>query len=214
MGIVYDMRRKGSARADLPVLAARRLAMSGGPEEEFFFLSFDTKQGGLVSWSRGTAEAARPFDLGQVAGMTPLDETVHSGVRRIRESTGQKKALVVISEAPEKDIRLALGAQDLTSLSGFQVYVIQRDPSRSAPTSAESRIPGATYGINDLTEVEYYLGLVYAELQNQYVIGYVPSRGSCDGRWRRISIRLNPPKGMPSLRVKAPQGYSASPARF
>jgi hypothetical protein len=214
MGVVYDMRRKSSVGAELPVLAARRVFMSAGPEEEFFFLSFDTKQGGLVNWVRGTSEAARAFDLGQVAGMTPLDEAVHTGVVRIRESSGQKKALVVISEAPDPDIRLALGAQDLTSLSGFQVYVIEPTPSRtSAPTSADSRVPGGTYVINDLAEVEYYLGLVYAELQNQYVIGYVPSRGSCDGQWRKISIRLNPPKEMPRLRVKAPHGYNAPPAR-
>jgi Ca-activated chloride channel family protein len=214
LGIIYDMTRRTTAGAELPVVAARRLFKSGGPEEEFFIISFDSQKGGLVNWSRGVSDAGRSFDLGQVGGMAPMDEAAHVGVARIRNSTSAKKALVMISDAPEKDIRLAFGAQNITSVSGFQVYFIQQDPSRAvAPSTADSRIPGGTYVINDLTEVEYYLGLIYAELQNQYLIGYIPSNASCDGRWRKISIKLKAPKGMPELRIKAPQGYFAAAAK-
>jgi Ca-activated chloride channel family protein len=47
------------------------------------------------------------------------------------------------------------------------------------------------------------------ELRNQYVIGYRPKNPGHDGKWRKIKVKLIPPKGLPPLKVYAKTGYYA-----
>ena len=59
---------------------------------------------------------------------------------------------------------------------------------------------------NDLADVATKIGI---ELRNQYVLGFRPSKGVRDGKWRKIKVKLLPPKGLPPLRVYARTGYYA-----
>jgi Ca-activated chloride channel family protein len=44
------------------------------------------------------------------------------------------------------------------------------------------------------------------ELKNQYVLGMLHQPAK-DGRWRKIKVKLNAPKGLPSLSVRSKTGY-------
>jgi len=59
---------------------------------------------------------------------------------------------------------------------------------------------------NDLADVATKIGI---ELRNQYVLGYRPKNPGHDGKWRKIKVKLIPPKGLPPLRVFAKTGYYA-----
>ena len=59
---------------------------------------------------------------------------------------------------------------------------------------------------NELADVATKIGI---ELRNQYVLGYRPSKVARDGKWRKIKVKLVPPKGLPPLRVYAKTGYYA-----
>jgi Ca-activated chloride channel family protein len=59
---------------------------------------------------------------------------------------------------------------------------------------------------NDLADVATKIGI---ELRNQYVLGYRPKNPGHDGKWRKIKVKLIPPKGLPPLRVYAKTGYYA-----
>ena len=59
---------------------------------------------------------------------------------------------------------------------------------------------------NDLADVATKIGV---ELRNQYVLGYRPAKVVRDGKWRKIKVKLLPPKGLPPLRVYARTGYYA-----
>jgi Ca-activated chloride channel family protein len=45
------------------------------------------------------------------------------------------------------------------------------------------------------------------ELRNQYILGYKPSNKAADGRWRKIKVKVHPPRGLPPLNVFARTGY-------
>jgi Ca-activated chloride channel family protein len=59
---------------------------------------------------------------------------------------------------------------------------------------------------NDLADVATKIGI---ELRNQYLLGYRPTNPIKDGKWRKIKVKLLPPKGLPPLRVYAKTGYYA-----
>jgi Ca-activated chloride channel family protein len=47
------------------------------------------------------------------------------------------------------------------------------------------------------------------ELRTQYSIGYRPSNFANDGRWHKLKVRVQPPRGMSRLFVRAKEGYYA-----
>jgi Ca-activated chloride channel family protein len=60
--------------------------------------------------------------------------------------------------------------------------------------------------INELPDIAAKIGM---ELRNQYILGYKPSNNENNGIWRKIKVRLHPPKGLPPLNVYAKTGYYA-----
>jgi len=60
--------------------------------------------------------------------------------------------------------------------------------------------------VNELSDIATKIG---EALRNQYILGYHPSNKSHDSRWRKIKIKLRPPKGLPPLSVYAKTGYYA-----
>jgi Ca-activated chloride channel family protein len=47
------------------------------------------------------------------------------------------------------------------------------------------------------------------KIRNQYVIGYRSRNSAADGKWRKITVKVDPPKGMTQLVVRAKSGYYA-----
>ena len=48
------------------------------------------------------------------------------------------------------------------------------------------------------------------ELRTQYSIGYRPSNFANDGKWHKIKIKVQPPRGFPRLFVRGREGYFAN----
>lgn len=59
---------------------------------------------------------------------------------------------------------------------------------------------------NELPEIAARIGVA---LHEQYVIGYQPPGRAEPGKWRKIRVQLQAPKGLPTLRVYARTGYYA-----
>jgi Ca-activated chloride channel family protein len=51
-------------------------------------------------------------------------------------------------------------------------------------------------------------------LKSQYVLGYVPTNKSADGKWRKLRVKVNPPAGAPRMNVRAKAGYYAAQMRL
>ena len=49
------------------------------------------------------------------------------------------------------------------------------------------------------------------ELRNQYSIGYRPADFTTNGKWRKIKVKVQPPRGLPRLFVRSKEGYYATP---
>ena len=68
---------------------------------------------------------------------------------------------------------------------------------------------GRTFPINDVSELTDVATKIGVELRNQYVIGYRPKNPVRDGKWRKLKVKLNAPKGLPPLNVHTKTGYYA-----
>jgi VWFA-related protein len=60
--------------------------------------------------------------------------------------------------------------------------------------------------LNDLPDIAAKIGI---ELRNQYVLGYISKNQQRDGKYRKVTVKLNQPRGLPPLRALHRQGYYA-----
>ena len=97
--------------------------------------------------------------------------------------------------------------------SGVQIYSIGQMGTLGYGMSIIRDIVGLTGGRaffpSNFNELDYYIDLIHAELRNQYVLGYIPSNQTHDGKWRKITVKLDAPAGLPKLNVHAREGYYA-----
>ena len=70
-------------------------------------------------------------------------------------------------------------------------------------TGGRAFFPDSVYELEDICTK------IAVELKNQYVIGYHSTNGAKDGKWRKLRVKVNPPKGIQRLNVRAKQGYYA-----
>ena len=60
--------------------------------------------------------------------------------------------------------------------------------------------------LHDLPDIAEKIGI---ELRNEYLIGYSPSNGARDGKYRKITVKVIQPPGLPKLRSYWRKGYVA-----
>ncbi len=73
------------------------------------------------------------------------------------------------------------------------------------------RFPEETLSINPrpILSLEAAMEQIAGELRQQYTIAYYPTNKARDGKYRKIKIKVIPPKGYPRLVVRAKPGYYA-----
>jgi Ca-activated chloride channel family protein len=68
---------------------------------------------------------------------------------------------------------------------------------------------GRAFFPTNFKQLEYFVGLIQAELHNQYVIGYRPTNRNYQGKWRNTKVLLDLSEGSPKLSVRTKAGYFA-----
>lgn len=156
-------------------------------------------------------------------GRTALLDAIYLGLSEMRGARNAKRALLIISDGGdnhsrynESDIKSFLKEADcqLYAVGIFDPMDIRsRTPEELEGPSLLNELTEMSGGrvfpvqnLNDLPDIAAKIGM---ELRNQYVVAYRPSNGSRDGTWRKIKVKLTPPRGLPPLSVYAKTGYFA-----
>jgi Ca-activated chloride channel family protein len=156
-------------------------------------------------------------------GRTALYDAAYLGIEKVRQGKHARKALLIISDGQDNSSRYTYGQlRDLVKESDVQIYAIGIFGVNERATSNEALGRSILEEITSLTggraffpdtpiELEDVLTRIALELRHQYSLGFYPTNASREGEWRRIRVRLNPPRGLPRLTVRAREGYYATP---
>ena len=153
-------------------------------------------------------------------GRTALLDAIYLGVNKMRQAKYPKRALLIISDGgdnhsryTENEIKALVKEADVMIYAiGIYDHYFASDEERLGPAllgDITELTGGRAFTIdnpNDLGDVATKIGI---ELRNQYVIGYRPKNPTHDGKWRKIKVKLIPPRGLPPLKVYAKTGYYA-----
>jgi VWFA-related protein len=145
------------------------------------------------------------------------------GLSEMKKAKNPRKALLVISDGGDNNSKYsAKEVESLVRQADVQVYAMGVFEPDFLPGLSKEEISGpkllaeiseqtggrvfAASDPNDLPSVATRIGI---ELRNQYVLAYSPANQSKDGKYRKVEVKVNGPKGVPDLKVRWRLGYYA-----
>lgn len=216
VGIVFDV--SGSMKDNNNIKKAKnaitRFLESGNPDDEYFLVTFNQKTTLVQSFTAQSASVQNEVAFQKPGGQTAMYDAVYMGLDHMKRARNEKKALVLITDGEDNSSRYTPAEiREFAKESDVQIYAIGEqgnlDYGRNVIQNVVSITGGRSFFPNSFNELDYYIDLVHAELRNQYVIGYAPTNTEHDGKWRRIRVKLDAPKGLPKLAIHAREGYYA-----
>jgi Ca-activated chloride channel family protein len=220
LGVIFDMSGSMGNKIDKAREAVIEFFRTANPDDEFFLIAFNDKPDMISDFTTSIEDIQGKLVYTVPRGRTALLDSIYLGLNKMHQAQRQKKALLIISDGGDNHSRYTEAEiRSIVKEADVQVYAIgifDQTPStpeeRMGPTMLSELTDvtgGRTFTIdnpNDLADVATKIGI---ELRNQYVLGYRPNNPVHDGKWRKIKVKLLPPKGLPPLHVYAKTGYYA-----
>jgi Ca-activated chloride channel family protein len=220
LGVIFDTSGSMSTKFDRAREAIVEFFKTANPQDEFFMISFSDTPQELSDFTSSVEDIQARLLFAMPKGRTALLDAIYLGLHKMKQAKYERKALLIISDGGDNRSRYTEGQiKSLVKEADVQLYAIGIfDPYFR--TEEESRGPELLESIteitggreftvgdpNELADIAIKIGI---ELRNQYVIGYRPKSDPHDGKWRKVKVKLVPPKGLPPLQIHAKTGYYA-----
>ncbi len=220
IGVIFDTSGSMTTKIDKSRDACIHFMKLANPNDEFFLVGFNNRVYLEQDFTSQLEDISKHVIFDRAHGQTALLDAIYYGLEKVAHGRYPRKALLVISDGgdnhsryTEKDVKEYIKESD-AQLFAIGIY----NPFADAPeekmgpsllTNLAEITGGRAYTLNSIGDLEDIVTKIAIELRNEYVLGYVSSNEQHDGRWRKIKVKLNPPRGLPPLIVNAKSGYYA-----
>jgi Ca-activated chloride channel family protein len=220
LGVIFDM----SGSMNDKILKAREAVIeffkTANPQDEFFMITFNDRPQLRADFTKSIDDIQGKLVYTVPQGSTAMLDAIYMGVSKMKDARNSKKALLIISDGGDNHSRYTENEiKSMVKEADVQIYsigifsVAPSQPEEVAGPALLTEISqvtgGRMFSINNPNELADVATKIGIELRNQYVLGYRPNNKVKDGHWRKIKVKLNPPKGLPHLNVYARTGYYA-----
>lgn len=221
LGVIFDMSGSMSDKIEKAREAVIEFFKTANPQDEFFMIAFSDRPQLTADFTKSVEDVQAKLVYVTAQGRTALLDAIYMGVSKMKDAHNSKKALLIISDGGDNHSRYTENEiKSMVKEADVQVYAIGLFTPGGAGQPEEIAGPGLLSDItevtggrmftinnpNELADVATKIGI---ELRNQYVLGYRPKNKTKDGHWRKIKVKLIPPKGLPHLNVYSKTGYYA-----
>ena len=224
VGILFDV--SGSMNGDKIRKAQKALSRfiaTSHPMDEYFLIAFNSRAQLLLDRTRDGDAVLRKLTLVKPTKDTALYDAVFLGVERVTRGSHQKRALLIISDGQDNASRYNFGeVRRLMKETDVVTYSIgiMEGPETGTALGMQgqayldeiSAVTGGTsfYPRSDV-EMDEIFERIALELRHQYSLGYTPTDFQANGKWRKVKVKVKPPRGLPRLIVRSREGYYATP---
>jgi Ca-activated chloride channel family protein len=220
LGVIFDSSGSMTSKMDRAKEAVVEFFKTANPQDEFFMITFNDEPETVSDFTNSVDDIQNKLIFAIPRRRTALLDAIYMGVSKMRQAKYAKKALLIISDGgdnhsryTENEIKSVVKEADVMiyAIGIYDRYASAMEERLGPQLLSEitELTGGRAFTIdnpNDLADVATKIGV---ELRNQYVLGYRPAKVVRDGKWRKIKVKLLPPKGLPPLRVYARTGYYA-----
>lgn len=223
VGLVFDASSSMGAKLAKSRQAAAQFFKTANPEDEFFLVQFNDRPELVVPFTHNTEEIQNRLAFTNAKGRTALLDGVYLAMNHMKKAKNARKAVLILSDGGDNSSRYTESEiKNAVREADVQIYAIGIfEPIHARGRTAEElsgpgllsemaeQTGGRHFAIENLNELPDVAAKIGIELRNQYVIGYSPTNATRDGKYRRVQVKLNQPRGLPALRPFWRQGYYA-----
>lgn len=222
LGVIFDV--SGSMGKDK--IAKARDALKHFIEtshkgDEYFLIGFNHRSQVLMDKTRDSDALVTKLTFVQTKGQTALYDACYLGVEKVTRGTHPKRALLIISDGQDNSSRYtfnelrrnlkesdvliyAIGISDKGDMNGLSVAGQAILDEIAGVSGGRAFFPDTAAEMNEIFE------RIAIELRHQYSIGYKPKNFVNNGKWHKVKVKVQPPRGLPKLYVRTKDGYFAT----
>ena len=224
VGILFDV--SGSMSGEKIIKARKALSRflaTSHPSDEYFLIAFNSRAQLLLDRTRDSDAVLQQLTLVQPKSNTALYDAVYLGIERVTRGSHNKRALLIISDGQDNSSRYNFGeVRRLLKESDVVTYAVgildKGDAGSSLGMQGQAFLDeistvtgGKSFYPQTDVEMDEIFERIALELRHQYSIGYIPRDFQADGKWRKVKVKVKPPRGLPRLNVRGREGYYATP---
>jgi Ca-activated chloride channel homolog len=210
--LLVDSSQSMSRRMDFVRDAARELPAKLRPDDRVSVVPFSTTLGALTGPTLDRDTIAGAIDAINAKGGTAILDCLTQAVRQLRHDQG-RQIIVLITDGYDENSHISFDdALDAVRASKATVYVIAISGVAGVSLKGEDllkRLASETGGRAFFPAREFQLadvhGLIAADVQQRYVLSYMPKNQRTDGTWRAVAVTTTDPH----YRVTVRTGYKA-----
>lgn len=220
IGIILDTSSSMASKIARAQEAVRDFCKTATSQDEYFLITFADQPNGATQFISDPDKFQLQLAYAVPHGRTALLDAVYLGLQKMRTAKHARRALLIISDGGDNHSRYT--KHEVVSQvkeSDVAVYAIGIY-DHSFPTQEEVFGPallsnfahvsgGRAFAIDDPNDLPIVAAEIGQELRNQYLLGYRPQGMQQDGKWHKIRVKLEVPKRVSLLKVRARAGYYA-----
>lgn len=223
VGLVFDISGSMDNKLEMSRQAAAQFLKTMNPQDEAFLIEFGDKAELAAGFTSRTGEIQDKLKSLQPGGLTALLDAVEMGLHEMKRAKNPRKALLIISDGGDNHSHYtASEIESLVREADVQIYAMGVfEPLLFLGLSKEEisgprllseiaeQTGGRAFAASDANDLPSVAARIGVELRNQYVLAYSPANQEKDGKYRKVEVKLDPPQGLPPLKVRWRVGYYA-----
>jgi Ca-activated chloride channel homolog len=224
VGLVIDNSGSMRNKRERVNTAALTFARQSNPEDETFIVNFDDAAYLEQEFTSSIDDLVKALSSLDTRGETAVYDALYLSAEHLKEGKKDKKALLLITDGEdnrsEYSLERVLAKLRESKASVYVIGLLEENDSRGgafggSPSKKAREVlrrfaettGGGAYFPQSVDEVEGLCRRIAHDLRTQYTLGYTPSNRKLDGSWRKITVRLNAPKTISKVTVRAKEGY-------
>lgn len=217
VGLIFDSSRSMRDKFKIARQAPAELYKQLNPDDESFLITVSQQPELKQDFTSQFGDIQNALTFTNPNGTTSLLDGVYMGLQHLKKSKSPRRALLVVSDGGDNNSRYSL--RELASLaaeSDTQIFAIclwdkPQTPEEASGPELLTKLAQASGGVNflitSINDMRSAFGKVGVTLHNQYVLGYYPPENAPAGKYRKITVKLLVPTGLPKLNVYSRNGY-------
>jgi VWFA-related protein len=222
IGLVFDASGSMEKKMTRARAAVSEFLRAANPEDEFSLVEINDRAELLAGFTDRIADIQNRMLFIGAKGRTALLDGIVLSLNEMKHAKHARKAILIISDGgdnnsrySEREVKNRLREADVQV---FALGVLEPFESRSR-TPEElggpallydlSRQSGGVFEVGDPDELAGIARNVATALRNQYVLGYVPDSAMRNGKYHKVQVKVDRPKGTPPIHVSYRNGYIA-----
>jgi VWFA-related protein len=210
MGLLFDSSNSMKSRIETSIASLKLLFQTTMTGDEYFLIQFSDRARLLRRFTPEPEEIFQRLGMVQAAGWTALLDAIAMGAHEMRYAKNSRRALLILSDGNDNNSRFTESeVRHMVVESDLRVYGIGLFARPRLLQKLADQTGGNVLLVQSLNDLPDAVQRLSREIRSQYILGYASTNPESDSKYRKVTVQVVPPPGLPAVRTSWRRGYYA-----